>query len=265
MGGFDVLAANAPEAALRAIEAAHGVTITVRDLDGSLAAIGIDGRRNSHRRQPVCDAGFCERCREHCRTAAGQACQAMPAGLVHTCWKGMREVLVPVQRDGALAGYLFAGAWRGPATPPGPWRAAWRALPDWDAARAAGVAAVLALAAGGLGRLRPPEPAGRGGVIRSWVRAHLAEPGLRAGLARHLGLSRPRTSHVVRETLGCSLEALVAGERLAAARALLAGSTLAVAEVGVRVGWSAPPHFNRTFRRLAGCSPGRWRVRQRSA
>jgi AraC-like DNA-binding protein len=46
------------------------------------------------------------------------------------------------------------------------------------------------------------------------------------------------------------------------ARDLLAGSGLAVAEVGRRCGFSSPAYFNHAFRAVCGLSPGRWRRAQ---
>jgi AraC-like DNA-binding protein len=273
---FAPLPAADLEAALAASEAAWGVTITVRDLTGWLR--GGDGRplldpeRNSHRRQSVCDRGFAPACIQHCRHATTAALRAGPAAACqHTCWKQVREVVVPVVRGQALHGYLFAGAWRAPDPPPrGPWTAAWRRLPAWPPPRPEALAAALALLADGLWlaaerRRAAPPPPGADGRIRAWVAARLARPIGRAGLARELGLSPSRTSHVVQEACGCSLQELVARERVAAAQRLLADGDQPVAAVGAQVGWPDTPHFTRMFRRLAGMPPGAWRQRHRLA
>jgi AraC-like DNA-binding protein len=76
-------------------------------------------------------------------------------------------------------------------------------------------------------------------------------------------LSPSRTSHLVQELLGKSLQELVIDERLAAAQRLLADTDLAVAEIGTRVGWPDPPHFARIFRRQTALSPAAWRSQHR--
>src|SRR5690606_16406173 len=157
---------------------------------------------------------------------------------------GVREVLVPIIHQGSLQGYCFAGAWRGERPPAGSaWLAAWRALPAWDARRGAAVAAALGLLAEGLwaeaAALRAGLASGddRAAVLRRLVRAHLALASVRLALARHLGLTRSRTSHLVREVCGRSLQALVQEERLHAARRRLADTLDPVAEIGAAVGW----------------------------
>lgn len=270
MSVFTPLPPSPPEAALIAAEQALGVTITVRDLTGWLrrpdGVSMLDTERNSHRRQPVCLIGFTQACVQHCRHDCSQALRQ--SGVVHAtrCWKGVREVLTPVIRNGSLQGYLFAGAWRDGPRPEGSWAEAWQQLPLWDAALAARVGSVLALLADGLWCLAEleraaPLPGDRAGRIRSFIRAN---PGRgRIGLARHLGLSPSRTSHLVQELFGKSLQELVIDERLAAAQRLLADTDLAVAEIGNRVGWGDPPHFARIFRRRTAWSPAAWRSQHR--
>lgn len=274
MPDFADLATDDPEAALAALERQLGLVITVRDLSGWLRAADgrpiIDPARNSHQRQAVCAHGF-ERtaCVQHCRQLVGEALRrGGPGGCSTRCWKGVREVLVPVLHGRSLHGYLFAGAWRAEACPAGPWQAAWHRLPPWDPVRARAVAALLRLLADGLWQAgerarMQAAPADRAASIRAFIRANPLRG--RSGLARHLGLSPSRTSHAVREACGISLQRLVIEERLAAAQALLADSDLPVAEVGARVGWGDPPHFARMFRRLTGLPPGTWRDRHRLA
>ena len=273
MDSFAPLAVPSAEAALLAVEQALGITITVRDLTGWLrtaeGGLLIDPRRTSHRRQEVCARGFAPvACVQHCRHATSAALLRAGATCTTECWKGVREVVVPLFRARTLQGYLFAGAWRGAWTPTGVWEAAWQRLPAWDAARAAEVAAALRLLADGLWTAgeqarRAGEPTDRAGSIRAYLRTHPTHG--RAGLARHLGLSPSRTSHVVQELCGCSLQHLVISERVAAAQRLLAESDDPVEQVGAAVGWPDAPHFSRIFRRVTGSSPGAWRLHHRQA
>ncbi len=272
MSGFTPLPPGPPEAAVLAAEQALGVTITVRDLTGWLRRPDgsglLDPQRNSHQRLAVCRVGFAPACIQHCRHACSQAVRQSSAVQATQCWKGVREVLVPVIHNGSLQGYLFAGAWRDGPVPEGVWSEAWRRLPAWDAGQAARIGSVLVLLAEGLWNLAErersaPLPTDRAGRIRSFIRTN---PGRgRIGLARHLGLSPSRTSHLVQELLGKSLQELVIDERLAAAQRLLADTELAVAEIGDRVGWPDPPHFARIFRRRTSLSPAAWRSQHRQA
>jgi len=133
----------------------------------------------------------------------------------------------------------------------------------------AAVAAALGLVADGLWDAAEAQRAhgsagdGRAAGIRGFVREHLALASIRLALARHLGLSRSRTSHLVREVCGCSLQALVQEERLHAAQRRLADTDETVAAIGAAVGWPDAPHFARIFRRRTGRSPARWRAEHR--
>lgn len=272
MSGPSPLSPAPIEAALRAAEQALGVIITVRDLTGWLRRPDgtslLDAEWNSHRRQDVCRTGFAPACVQHCRHDCNQTLRQSGAMHATRCWKNVREVLTPVVQNGSLQGYLFAGAWRDGQEPQGSWAEAWRRLPVWDEAEAGRIGSVLSLVADGLWCLAErgratPLPSDRTGRIRSFIRSN---PGRgRIGLARHLGLSPSRTSHLVQELCGSSLQELVIDERLAAAQRLLADTDLAVAEIGRRVGWGDPPHFARIFRRRTGCAPAEWRRQHRWA
>lgn len=276
MPGYEISPEVSLEGRLQALEAALGVLITVRDLTGWLRGPDgkslIDPQRNAHQRQLVCRRGFTPACVAHCRGAINAALRAHPGPHVSSCWKQVREVVVPVIRQGTLHGYLFAGAWQVPGpSPQGAWLAAWRKLPAWSPAQGATVQAALAVVADGLwdaaerSRQSAHRAGDRASRIRSYIRDHLAQPIDRNALARHLGLSPSRTSHVVRSACGISLQQLVADERLAAAKRLLSDTNDAVAVVGERVGWPDTPHFTRIFRRLTGLPPGRWREQHRVA
>lgn len=266
MAEFAPMPPVSAEDVLRAAEGGLGLTITVRDLTGWLR--GPDGlsvipaERNSHRRLAACNVGFAPACVAHCRHACTATLRASGRPHATACWKGVREVLVPVIRSGMLHGYLFAGAWRTGDGPAGPWSAARDRLPAWDPEHAATAIATLTGVADCLWSMAErarsgPDPADRAGRIRAYLTANPARG--RAGLARHLGLSASRTSHLVRELCACSVQELVIDTRIAAAQRMLSDSDLPVSEIGRRVGWSDAPHFARMFRQRVGLPPARWR------
>ncbi len=80
-------------------------------------------------------------------------------------------------------------------------------------------------------------------------------------LARRAGLSQTVASRLLRRHLGTTMARLRLHRRIEAARHLLAASDLPVAAIGRRVGLPDPQHFNKVFRRFAGCSPGAARER----
>lgn len=275
------LAAPGPadlERAIRAVERGLDLRICVHDLAGALVdAAGeplLPPDRYAHS-QPFChdgggtvDGG--ERCRAHCYGAVHRALAATPVPAVHRCWKGGSEVVVPLLADGVHVATLFAGVARADAAPTGlppAARALWRRLPALEPARMPAVAAALTVLGEGLlafaRRLRASGDGGRGERILAYIDRHLAGPIRLGGLARHLGLSASRCSHVVRERLGQPFQVVVRARRIARAQALLVATPLSVRAVGERVGLGAEACFHRAFRRAVGASPGAWRRRER--
>ncbi len=95
--------------------------------------------------------------------------------------------------------------------------------------------------------------------ILNEITQRLTEPWPRQRIARRLGLSEGRTSGLFQEAVGCGPVAWVARLRLQEAHRLLAVTSLPVAEIGAKVGFSDPPTFSRRFRAFAGMSPMQWR------
>ena len=122
---------NAIETSIRALEQLLGISITVIDRDGVFHSPEglslLDYERQSHKKNLVCAHGFSnDACITHCRHEmnAQGAEQACP--FVHTCWKGVQEVVVPLIHGGIHFGSLFAGIWRrqGTTHPPAAVRSA---------------------------------------------------------------------------------------------------------------------------------------------
>jgi two-component system, response regulator YesN len=111
--------------------------------------------------------------------------------------------------------------------------------------------------------------AGAAGGASRLLRGALAlvhdEPGAPLSLAaaaRRLGVTAAYLSRVFSREMGVSFTAYLAGARMRAAAALLAGSALKVHEVAERVGYASVEHFSRTFRRIMGASPRAWTQRR---
>lgn len=91
--------------------------------------------------------------------------------------------------------------------------------------------------------------------IREWIRANQGKAVGLPDLARHLGLSRDRARHAVRETCGVGFSRLLAEERLATAAQLLRHTDLPVAEVAARCGFGSLAHFHARFRARFATTP----------
>lgn len=93
------------------------------------------------------------------------------------------------------------------------------------------------------------------------IKSHACEPGIRlATIAKSLGRSESRVSHLLTRETGRTFPQHVEAVRLKEAKVLLRARDLSVKEVASRVGWW-PSELVRHFERATGMSPGRWRNR----
>lgn len=253
-----------------------GIHITLHDLGGifhdpeGFPLLG--ARRQSHRRFVICEFGFGQRCRRHCGDILNKRAARASAPFDHTCWKGLREIVVPIKRDGILQAVLCAGYWRSSRrrrTQNGNNDVLSRALnslPLWNQRRTAQLRNVLDMLARGLlaevDRLFKlnEHPATRKAAILRFLKYNAARPiGLR-DLAHSIALSNSRTSHLVKELFGSSFHILLTGERMTRAKTLLISTDYSVKEIAQRVGMPNEYYFNRTFRKIVGLPPGRFRL-----
>jgi AraC-like DNA-binding protein len=80
-----------------------------------------------------------------------------------------------------------------------------------------------------------------------------------AEVARAVGYSASRLSHLFSAYVGQSIGDYVRSTRLAAARELLVRSDLTISQIGARVGYDDPAHFSRAFSRAQKISPRAFR------
>jgi AraC-like DNA-binding protein len=223
----------------------------------------------------------------------------LPQGRVHVCHAGLVEWAAPVFGDDRLRQVIFAGVrspgegLTGARSSPRPSRR--RPLPMVAAADAVpsptpvnadeadlilehlcqlaarlqlwSEAAALEVAGGGTLRAGPSGEDGGGDLLAArrtavarFIHGRHTEQVSLGDLARLLGLSESRTSHVVRALYGRSFQDLLTEARLQTASGLLRHSRLPVLEVGLRSGFDDPSHFHRAFRRKTGTTPGRYRA-----
>ncbi len=97
------------------------------------------------------------------------------------------------------------------------------------------------------------------------VAVRLDDPPRLAELATAAGCSTSALERRVRRVYGLSPTQLVLRARIDAARELLTGSTVPLADVAQRTGFYDQPSFTRQFTRLAGETPGQHRRRARPA
>ncbi len=249
------------------------VNVTIHDLAGIFVGDGgrsvLDHWRGSHRRYRCCAVGYSKRCLEHCYRAINKRSTTTRKAFVHTCWKGIVEVVVPLWRDDVHVGSLFAGQWQAPRSVSRArlesYVADLRRLPAVDTARLRLLQVGLQTMASGLlaqvdegHRLGRPS-ASRKEAIRRYIELHAARPIGLNDLAGALHLSASRTSHLVSTLMGRNFQTLLVAERVRKAQSLLRSTDLTVAEVGRLVGVDNECYFSRLFRSRTGVSASAYR------
>lgn len=263
------------ERALRRIEAEFGVALTVHDLHGRLG--GADGNpllpgRHLHP-HPCCtegrqtEPGWNRRCSDECFSSTEQRAGTSPKPFFKECYKGLRELVVPIHYENSHQMTLFAGVFRGELPDdeklPDFFLKRCETLPEADEAMLTDLAEILRLFGTGLlkefDREEPSGPATRRAFIRRFIRNRAHENITLESLAAELFLSVSRAGHLVREQTGSTFARLLEEERMLRARHLLLDTTRKLSDIAAAVGYPNACYFNRLFTRRFGIPPGQYR------
>ncbi|MBQ7394693.1 MAG: helix-turn-helix domain-containing protein [Lentisphaeria bacterium] len=262
-----------------------GVSLTIHDVQG------IHPPRWRHRQMPnrhLHCAPFCmegrfehpvwnNRCTEDCLKEVHAQVRRNPAPFCKTCWKGVRELVVPIVREGRVILVLYAGPFREPGTakPACDLRLSpqcikhFRELPEWSETRAAELTSVMTVFGHGLldrlGEMTEQESSGsREQIIKKFIIDNSHRALSLAELAEILHLSLSRTGHAVREELGMTFHEAVMCERMnRAANLLTAHYKLPLAEIAAIVGFRDTHYFIRCFTRHFGVPPRAYQKKNR--
>ncbi len=263
------------ENSLSVLEKALRLNISIIDNAGafhtSQGAVVFSSMRQSHRKNPVCDIGFCKKCINHCRYAMNEKCAKCQEPFLETCWKGISEIVVPLQKDGVHFGMLYAGSWRAPESLipddlPKKFYAQYNKLsylPETEEIE--GLKNVLKVFATGilniLKELNAFEkvPDTRGNQIMEFIKNHAVENIELADIARHLNLSCSRTSYIIHDVLDKTFPVLIREERLRRVKTLLVSSNMTLKEVASRTGFSDEYYLSRIFKHENGQTPGQYK------
>lgn len=270
------------EKSLTALENILGLSITIIDNAGAFhTSQGLaifDRARQSHKKDPVCGIGFSEKkCRSHCRYAMNEKCAKCQEPFVETCWKGISEIVIPLQQDKIHYGILYAGSWRqADSTPhgglPKKFYVAYKKLPFLPKKeKIEELKSVLTVfSAGILTRLKEQNafevvPDTRGNQIMEFIKAHATERIELADVAAHLNLSCSRTSYLIRRTLNKSFPKLLNEERLRRVKTLLASSNMTLSELAAQTGFNDEYYLARIFKHQNGQTPGQYKKQYTNA
>lgn len=239
-------------------ENSHGVVVVIHDRHGVLADERgeelLPERCLSHcmaqcapgRSTGTPDIKVKARCHFHCWEGVGQRVSSRQPLLMHSCWRGRRELVIAGLDQGEHLLNLFIGPTPGGAD----------LSEDLGKLIVEGRALISYI-------FSVMNPTGRAGDERRRIIQRLlmrveSDPQL-CDVAESLGVSRHRASHLVRELFGNSWRQLRLEARLKRATFLLQRPRLSVKEIALHCGWQDVNGFIRQFRKHFGQSPGAWR------
>jgi AraC-like DNA-binding protein len=94
---------------------------------------------------------------------------------------------------------------------------------------------------------------------KEYVASHLADRIKLGDIARVLNMSLFHFCHTFKQATGQTFVQYLSRVRVDRAKMLLRSNGLRISEIAYEVGFQTLTHFNRTFRKLAGCSPSGYR------
>lgn len=183
----------------------------------------------------------------------------------HFCWKGASELVVPFVWNGALELIFFVGPFRGEPPEDPVFQENWERLPAYpestqgeliEECLTLGMAFYLRLHQSDLHEARPVN---RKEAIREYILRYGCGNITLNGLARHLGVSASRASHLCLTLVGLSFQQLVLNVRMKKAGQMLAGSGEPIKSVAEKSGFSNVYYFTRMFHQFYGETPARYR------
>ncbi len=272
------------EEAIRAIERAFYVSITLHDMRGTICHPSgkvLLPRRHKHRHR-CCQfgrdsrPGWDGRCFKSCFSISEMEAASAGGPFLKHCWKGLAELVTPLIHESHHQLTIYAGVFRKPGHDPAPelkrdaeFMKLFDALPETPGRqRLEELGALLSFFGHGLLRSISAEglrkDLSRGAAIRAFVAENAHRAASVDDLAKILHLSPSRASHAVKEQTGMSFQELLLKERIARAATLLESSRDPLSAIADKLGFKNEFYFNRVFKKAKGLPPGAFRrTRQR--
>ena len=260
---------------LKAFENLINLSITIVDNAGAFhtnrGMTVFSAWRQSHRKNKVCNIGFCKKCIEHCRHEMNSLCAKSKEPFLTKCWKGVYEIVVPLKHNNIHYGMFYLGAWRKPDTnlPDGLPKMFYKSysklpmLPEREVLEDLKKTAMV-FAEGILKQLWEQHvfenvPDTRGNRIIGYIREHATEKIGLADVAAHLGLSNSRTSFLIRDILNKNFSEILNEERLRRVKALLVASDMPLHKIAHYTGLNDEYYLSKLFKRYNNLTPGQYR------
>lgn len=262
------------EESLRSLEKLTGLKLTVIDNDGIFnvkqSRRVFTPSRASHQKNAVCRIDFSDRCIENCRFKMNQKCAEGNAPFISTCWKGVSQLVIPLNHDLIHYGMLYAGVFRGVNAKPcrglsKAFEKAFYRLPVLDETKLNSLIPLLSIYADGImfflrkSNAVSDEYDLRVRRISDFIGRNLNRRIGIPDLASELGLSNAHTSVTVKKLFGTPFSILLMQKRLKAVEYYLVTTDIVLHKIAGLCGFSSEFHMSKSFRKTYGIPPGQFR------
>ena len=212
-----------------------------------------------------------KKCLAHCRDKAMELAAKEKKIFTMSCWRGIKEAVMPLYYKDIHAATIFAGSFRVPDFDLSgfsrKYQEEYLSMPLWDDSRMAELETILMTTGYALLQLAENlrsniehEP-GRKGIICNFLRQHFKEAVGVGDLAAHLELSESRTLHVLHELFGRGFSCLLNEERIHHVTEYLLNTELTLHEIARLTGFRNEYYLSSVFKKMRGRSPGELRRR----
>ena len=262
------------------LQSRYHLVITIHDDLGILRLP--DGNslidRPFHHMHPYCllerdqHAEYDRQCVDYCSRQVSKRCRVNQQPYLSSCWKGMREIIVPIWRNGTHHITLYAAGFRGEKPNLSSDHSfsqevqeAYLQLGEPDELKINEMTRVLQTV--GLGLLQEIDNArqmihndnARKQQIKQFIYNYAHQECTLKDLAAYMFLSPSRCSKVVRDLFKTPFQELVINERLERSKHLLLNSRLKQEAIATQCGFNNHFYFGRLFKKYIGISPGKFR------
>ena len=206
-----------------------------------------------------------QRCVAHCSVAAKFRAAEKQKAFTMMCWRGVKELVVPLYLGEHLAATVFAGAFREEnfdvSSFSKGYQKLYTALPLWKESRKEEIETLLTAAGYAMLKLaenfhstpdREPE---RIKQIRNFFLYRFSEDVGAGDLAAALGLSESRTLHLLHEYFGKGFSSLLNEERIHRVIEYLERSPMPLREIALLTGVRNEYYLNAVFKKYRGIPP----------
>ena len=260
------------ENAIEDFETKHDVSVTVHDMRGIFvhASKGLVWKRLTHR-HPYCQKdrpnskSHENACLKDCAIGVETFAQQANVPFTFDCWKGVKEIVIPVISDENIQLLLYLGPFKGESPHDKKYRKACEELEDLTPERieellcsatflGQGIYSVLNDLRKGKNRIQD-----RKEVIREFIFRNVHTQISLDDLAREISVSPSRASHLCKEKFGIPFQRLVLNERMARAGNLVLNSNYPLKYIATQVGFKNVFYFHKQFKNFYHTSPGEFK------